>query len=370
MEDKIILPPEPAKTHFPIVLAVIVSLVLGAGGMFAYERYYAQPLVLPTPPPVFVSPIPQTPSVPAGWETFTGEQLGKIEFSYPSTWQKNPVEILIGSSNSGIKIDDPERVYSLTLTRQANYNDENGKPFESLQEFVKMPYPGKILQVATQEGMQYLPRAGSENVNGVNFFSIDLKYIYTLTLTTLSVSGKFDQIKIQQGQKLFDQILSTFRFNDQNLTNNGNWLTHDSEPIVSFFKGYKLHYPSTWKLTVDQNKVKDSSYIVKLSRGENTITIGQYAGSEASCLYPQDPLLEGMYAQYNDYREISKGSLVWRWAIPKTAPTPVYHVCERKPGSSDFTGFTSIGSISLSGPAISADTLDEFGQILERLEIN
>ena len=59
-----------------------------------------------------------------------------------------------------------------------------------------------------QEGIQPLPRAGSEHITAVDLFSKDFKRILILELETQSR----DEKEILKGQEIFDQILSTFRF--------------------------------------------------------------------------------------------------------------------------------------------------------------
>ena len=63
-----------------------------------------------------------------------------------------------------------------------------------------------------QEGRQILPRAGSENINEVVFFSKDEQFIYHLSLQTGTTPDKTPVAKVQEGQKIFTQILPTFKF--------------------------------------------------------------------------------------------------------------------------------------------------------------
>ena len=76
-------------------------------------------------------------------------------------------------------------------------------------EYINIPYKVKEVVVDGQKAVQPLPRAGGENTFGVFFFSKDSKNIINLELDTPK-----DGSKLQEGQKIFDQILSTFRFLD------------------------------------------------------------------------------------------------------------------------------------------------------------
>lgn len=75
-----------------------------------------------------------------------------------------------------------------------------------------MPYQVKTLEVDDQEARQPLPRAGSENINLVMFFSRDSEFVYRLELKTGKSAVDASEEDIKEGQKLFDNILSTFQF--------------------------------------------------------------------------------------------------------------------------------------------------------------
>jgi hypothetical protein len=166
------------------------------------------------------APCPSTqptisPDETSGWKTYGNEEYG-FELKYPSAWTK--LSPTLTGTGSFQEFSDPNHIFTLTISKRANYNNETGKPFNSLKEYVNMPYGGRILKVDGQEGIQYLPRAGSENINSVDFFSKDLKNIYAIDLETTSKTDA----QIQEGQKLFGQILSTFKFFDQPASSSGS----------------------------------------------------------------------------------------------------------------------------------------------------
>ena len=136
----------------------------------------------------------------------SGEYIDEnVSFNYPSDWEQTSYDVL--GSRSIVEIQDKQNFYTLTFTTQANYNNGTGKPYESLQEFAGIDYL-KPFDVDGQEAIQPLPRAGSENISAVYFFSKDKKSIYILELE----ANITDEDNVQQSWKQFDQILSTFRF--------------------------------------------------------------------------------------------------------------------------------------------------------------
>ncbi len=226
-------PVQPPKKNFPkIVILLIVILLIGIGGVYAV-RYFTRPKICtleaklcpdgsavgrvlpncefapcPTSAPT-VPPATSTPDETANWKTYKGEKEN-VTFKYPPIWVEQPN--LIRGSGFDQEIRDPEEKYRLTFSSVGNYNQVTGKQYVSLDEFEGMPYKVRVVIVDGQEGRQPLPRAGSENINAVNFFSKDSKFIYTLELQTGDTALNTSETDVQKGQQLFDQILSTFKF--------------------------------------------------------------------------------------------------------------------------------------------------------------
>lgn len=157
--------------------------------------------------------ITPTPTIAiSNWKTYIN---GNVEFSikYPPSWKESPSQLTGNAFSQEIK--DQDGFYTFEIYYRVNYNTGTGKPYNSLQEHANMPYPGKILSIDGVEAMQYLPRAGSENVNSIDFFSKDKRKIYSVALTTGKSTFEVSMQQVTEGQKLFDQILSTFKFVDQ-----------------------------------------------------------------------------------------------------------------------------------------------------------
>lgn len=181
-------------------------LIVAILGMIALTGYFViNPNAFP-----FRSTSTQAPTGDIeNWKTYRSEEYG-LKFKYPSNWKESPRQPT--ETDPVQEIQDGRRIFSFFFTNRINYNNETGKPFKDLQEYANMPYAGKLVYVGGQEGMQYLPRAGSEHIYEVIFFSKDLKDIFTIKLITNTKTEE----QIQEGQKIFNQILSTFRFLDEN----------------------------------------------------------------------------------------------------------------------------------------------------------
>lgn len=170
---------------------------------------FVQSVSVPTPTP---NNITDTSS----WKTYTNEE---VTFNYPSSREEKP-RTLQGSGFTQIIIDK-SGLYTITIVYRGNYNQVTGRPYDSLDEYVGLPYQVKALQVDGQDARQPLPRAGSENVNKVIFFSKDNQFIYELSLQSNNSSMNVSAEEIEQGKSYFNQLLSTFHF------------LSDTTPIIS-----------------------------------------------------------------------------------------------------------------------------------------
>lgn len=155
----------------------------------------------------FTSNLTPTPTLKGGVSDLKTYNYNKIMFNYPADWDLQP-QVASGSSITQ-EIKDKSGTYLFTFQIQANLNNATGKPYKDLNEFINMPYELKKLTVGGQEAVQALPRAGSENIDQVYFFSKDIKNVLSLKLET-----PVDGSKMDEGTKIFDQILASFKFNN------------------------------------------------------------------------------------------------------------------------------------------------------------
>ncbi len=145
----------------------------------------------------------------ADWKTYKDEN---VTFKFPPRWVEKP--ILIRGSGYTQEFEDPENKFSFTFSSTGNYSQVTGKPYANIDEYINMPYKVKAVVIDGQEGRQPLPRAGSENINSAMFFSKDSKFIYTFELKTGNNALDTSVNDVNEGQRLFNQMLSSFKFLD------------------------------------------------------------------------------------------------------------------------------------------------------------
>ncbi len=233
------------KGFAPIILLLFVVL-LGFSGYLLLQNSQLRNQSTQSP-----SETPKSDAT-TNWKTFSNEN---ISFKYPSNLNENPVQGI--GSGSIVEFTDKNNEYSLIFTTRGNYDNGTGQPYLSIQDYASMSYPGNTLKIDGQEGMQYVPRAGSENANSVFFFSPDKKVIYTVELITLPDTQHADPNKVKLGQELFTQILSTFKF-----TETGDWKIYPTSTTTGL--PYQFQYPPTVEVTETQD-------IVYLKSGESTL---------------------------------------------------------------------------------------------------
>lgn len=196
-------------------LTCLILVLVVAVGSYLIGKYSAEPKTPPLPSETSVKESSPTTDPTVNWKTYTNEN---ITFQFPSNWTEKP--ILIRGSGSTQEFEDPEGKFTFTTMVTGNYNQVTGKPYTSIDEYINMPYRVKTIIIDGQEGRQPLPRAGSENINSIMFFSKDSKIIYNLELKTGNNSFDTPETDVGEGQKLFALILSTFKFLETKEGNN------------------------------------------------------------------------------------------------------------------------------------------------------
>jgi hypothetical protein len=158
----------------------------------------------------------------------------------------------------------------------------------------------------------------------------------------------------------------------------GGWVSYTYEKTPGTpdsYHSFVLHFPQQWLLDVTTSPANSGGgMFLTLKQGEFEIRIAQYAGDRGMCVYPGDTASGLYFDPYGQYKQFEKGDeLVWRRARPENGgPDPdgmYFVVCELAPGREYATPYTSIGTIDLSGPTQDTSILNEFDEILTRIEI-
>jgi len=197
---------------FTPILTILAIIIIGVLGYFSFKYFQlTKPISSPSPiATVLSSPEPMaTAGDPtANWKTYVDKN---VTFNYPSDWIQNATQLTGSGSNT--EFVSADKLFTFTFTMKGNYNQTSGKPFNSIDEYLHFPdpvtYSYDSVQANGVTGKQFLPRAGSEQDSAAAFLSSDKSLFYLLELDQ---NHDATASKVQESQKIFSQILSTFKF--------------------------------------------------------------------------------------------------------------------------------------------------------------
>jgi hypothetical protein len=134
--------------------------------------------------------------------------------------------------------------YVLKVHQEPNLNSNTKKPYATLREATGLAYDVMQLSVDGQSAARVLPRTGSESDFKVVFFSKDAKDLFSIELDTPR-----DGTKVIEGEGLFNQIISQFRFTDKSSVN-----IKPTEVALASGNATKIIYqlPAGWQTTEDK----------------------------------------------------------------------------------------------------------------------
>lgn len=342
------------KTGVKALIFVIIGLMIFIAGclaVFVYRKYgfHGGGLAENIEPSSTPNPQAQTENGEdefEGWETYRSDEYG-FEFQYPRDLNIKSTS----ASNAGKETTINQRNFYI-------YNPQDDEPY--LDRYIN--FEVFDLEPTINNGNNY----EEVIINGIDLkkYSFDeaLFDIYHVNLTDKKVLEIY-VLKNSDIIKVFDQILSTFKFVDEE----DEWLSYEFEGITEYpsWTGFKLWYPKQWHITTEEGDVPKRMTLT-LSKGENQIRISQSPGSRGGCLFPEDPEIDGFYSRYGEYKEILKNNETWRVSSTISDTNNHLTVCGDT-GSDNFNAVTKIGWISVDYSE--KNILDEIYEILERIEI-
>ncbi len=195
----------------PVLLIILAFAILGTGGYFVYQRYFAKEPVATRSP----SPTPQVTADPtADWKKYVSQNKN-LEFQYPKNWT------VITDQSSYISVGENSKI--------TNHVDDNvtvitntNKTLEEMKRYAVDYYMGSTAGLADEEPKIIF----QDNItfNGKPAY----KFVYELTKPYDSRSNSVTEILVPDSgfiidmrfripdKNLLNQILSTFKFTNQN----------------------------------------------------------------------------------------------------------------------------------------------------------
>jgi hypothetical protein len=277
-------PPQSPKLLIP-ALTGLVCLLIGAGGVLAYQKFVQNPVVPPitaTPVSTLVVATPTQPvsQVPADWKAYTNEQYS-YSFKYPPTLtvedeggvqnyeDRLSINLTPGNSNpsAAFTIGPVGRIPKSSISSVAiDYQDPSvslGSPNTKYSNIQTVNLNG--LEAKTYDS--HICFSGdTQCIKNVYYVVSDGKYVYLIVAVFDTDSS--EHLIIPEQLQLFDQILSTFRFSDSiNVSVSptpGSLRQITYQPTTGWVKyssatGYSIYHPDSFILTADKEKLISGS---------------------------------------------------------------------------------------------------------------
>lgn len=220
------------KTNWLVsILFLIIGILIGAGGLWAYQNYLAKgPTSSPSPTPT------ATPDLTANWKTYSNNYW-KLSFKYPDNLLKPCPNYF--TEKEGIAFWEPN--FTCTeghdiLPKIGLYGYDVGKYAEA-----KEPYKTETVILDGKQG-QKKTYIYDESDGPLFSLKQSVNIVFNVPNGTIVLSQLGDN---PSEQKLFDQILSTFKFTNQTV-DTSNWKT-----FINTKYGYQFKYPTNY--SVGQN---------------------------------------------------------------------------------------------------------------------
>ncbi len=196
----------------PLLIIILISVAL-LGGYFIYQKQGK------TIPQSTIQPSPTPSDQTANWKTYTNPNQ-TISFSYPPSWKVSYEYQSMGIYLSQFGITDDGDVEKTLSVMVESYKE----PFEtwckqhvlcaSYEDLTKTRFSNKEAYVH-----RFTKDCGACNYPFVTYLVPLENHIITISKSSLpkspSTSEHADEVKVLD-DPIFDQILSTFKFLDQN----------------------------------------------------------------------------------------------------------------------------------------------------------
>lgn len=253
----VIEPPKPKNNLVSILIVILILIILGAVGIWAYQNYFAPKqvtLATPTPSPTEASAQEGT----AGWKTYSNSQLG-FEFKSPNSLKSIDSNGSVTVDNKTYKTkqfteEDTQTMSDVVVRVIYGWTKPEIDPYGN-STFAKQNINGSTWHTAYTENVTNEP--GCFNASA-HILTADQKNTIELSVYEACPSD----ITVKKSLHELNQILSTFKFTDQ---------TSDTPTVTSPIANSKVSSPLTITGTVPTGWMFEGSFPIKLVDSTRTL---------------------------------------------------------------------------------------------------
>ncbi len=233
-------PPVPPTPWFKISLVIIgILIILGLFGNLYFLVKNQKPTaeIIPTP-----TPIATTTSIDfaAGWKVYENAKLG-FSFKYPESLMSCEDVNFTGLISSGPYVNTEENQCEVAKSRGYPISFLLNKDDKEFQNFRAENYPNSFSNYKNTE--MRIDNKNAEVISG-----IEKETLLAFKIIKIRMGDSFLIVKATGEERditILDQILSTFKFLDQNQADpTAGWKTYTNTQYK-----YSLKYPLNWTIT-------------------------------------------------------------------------------------------------------------------------
>jgi hypothetical protein len=234
-----------------LIIFAVVSLLIAGFMVLLNQKLVAQISDLGNQQLTSVKPVKLTGSNStsgsqvdiSGWKTYKitpDQSLGfeNYNLSLPASWKQIEHSSNFQDTETFQDTIPNATNYVLIIKQMSNLNSDTKKPYTNLREATGLSYDVTQMKVDGQIAARVLPRAGSESDFKVLFFAKDAKILFSIELNTPR-----DGSKVKDGEILFNQILLSFKFNQQSQVEIPSLKT-----FINTKYNYKFQYSTAWEV--------------------------------------------------------------------------------------------------------------------------
>ena len=209
--------------HFSLWLALVVLVVVGAGGVAAYDN-----LKNDTNEQEELDSSDPVSSEVEGWQTYRNEEFG-FEVRYPKEW-----EVSEGMGNDvNFTLRDNEGNFPEFTIVTNSYDSTSFSLLEASLDSYGLDQK--------QKSEILVDNSAATKISG--YAVLDNGSPWHVIRVIVENDGRIYEIDGDNTLEIFDQILSTFKFTDS--TDTSDWQTYRNEEY-----GFELEYPRDWYITL------------------------------------------------------------------------------------------------------------------------
>lgn len=280
------------KLPLALIVGVLIFFILAAGasGFFLFQKQITKPIPKPTVQKQTPTPTANADLIGTDWKTYNSDDFS---FKHPSDakveqiTEKSIINVFPEQSEEYRSSTDPkqyEKLYRLQITIEENPNRLTARQIAE-----------KIISDAEARNDRTLDSAVKNAKNTLKDYSISglqgvsMEFYHTEPFETKYITNDFKTYVFKMwgdegkpspvAQEIINQILSTFKFTDDQTLDTSNWKTYSG-------KTYTFRYPANYNLkTLPSGSIQLNidNILMNITTESTTLNLSNYIDQKSWC---------------------------------------------------------------------------------------